>query len=109
VEENAKGDTKWDVAVYLNGQRITLIRAAAGATAFEISKWLKPGENTIRLVAARAADSGGSTSAEHYLQIVAGEGAIDKGSVVIQTHLMLYRRYGAETGGYDNTYKFTAR
>ena len=110
VEENAHGLTRWDVALFINGQRITLIRASAGATAFEISKWLKSGTNTIRLVAARSPDGGGSTSAQHYLQIVAGEGAVDKdGQVVIQTHLVLYRRSAAESGGYDNTYTFTAR
>lgn len=110
VEENARGLTRWDVALHINGQRITLIRASAGATAFEISRWLRPGTNSIRLVAARSPEGGGSTSAQHYLQIVAGEGAVDKdGQVVIQTHLMLYRRSAAETGGYDNTYTFTAR
>jgi len=109
VEENAGGLSRWDVGVDINGKRITVIRAAAGATAFAITQWLQPGTNRIRLVATRSPQGGGSTSPHHHLQINIGEGGIDKGQAVIRKNLVTYRRTAAETGTFDDTFTFAAR
>ena len=84
-----------------------LVQPDAGLVIMDISKYVGPGVNTARLVAAHEMSkiSKTSKSIEDTLEIVIGKGVVKKDAVVIRKAYVEYTRNSAETRDFDDEFK----
>lgn len=109
--ENHRGASGYDVTVYINGKRITTVRSNAGAAAIDVTKWVHPGDNQLRLLAAKRnnGDPKASKSKGDYLELQLAEGDTEKGQAVVRSTILTYRRTAAERASFQHTYTFQGR
>ena len=101
----------YKVSVYINDKLVKLIQPDGGMVVMDVSKYVGPGKNTARLVAAREVSkaSASSTTIDDALEIVIGKGEVKKDSVVIRSAYIEYSRNAAETRDFDDTFTFVVR
>ncbi len=87
------------------------MRSRAEAAAIDITKWVRPGENRLRLLAAKRnnADPKASKSASDYLELQLAEGETQKGKAVVRNTILTYRRSAAERASFQHAYTFEGR
>ncbi len=109
--ESRRGASGYDVTVYVNGTRVTTVRSNAAAAAIDITKWVHPGDNQLRLLAAKRNndDPKASTSKSDYLELQLAEGDTEKGQAVVRSTILTYRRTAAERASFQHTYSFVGR
>jgi len=110
-EESRRGATRYEVAVYVNGKRVTTIRSNADPAAIDITRFVKPGKNEVRFFATKkkSAKPRKKSSPAAYLEIQVGEGRARADTVTLTKTLLQYKRSASESSTYDHTYRFTAR
>lgn len=107
---NKKGQAQYDVDVFVNDQFVKKVRSIDDATVLEVTKFVKPGANKVRLVAVKnLGDKRLSSSVVDFLEIVVGEGAVGGGTVTIDKAVVSYKRTAAETGDFKDDFAFTGR
>jgi hypothetical protein len=107
-----RGLAQYDVSVYLNGQLIKVVRSDRDPVIMEITRLVRPGENTVKLVAVKnlgPADRRSSFSAVDHMEVIIGEGAVSDGTVIIKNPLIEYRRNAAETRRYTDSLLLTGK
>ncbi len=112
--ETQRGATHYDVAVYINGRRVTTIRSNAKPAAMDVTRFVKPGKNEIRFFAtkkgAKPGDRAGKAAPrDAQLVIKVGEGKAKGDEVTVTKSLLKYTRAASEHSTYDHTYRFTGR
>jgi hypothetical protein len=101
----------YKVSVYINGKLVKLVQPDGGMVVMDISKYVGPGLNTARLIAAHSVSKSASKSSsiDDSLEIVIGKGELKKGTVVIRAAYIEYSRNGAETRDFDDKFKFDVK
>ena len=115
-KESRRGATRYHITILVNGRRVTTVRSNAGDGSLDITRFVKPGPNKVRLVAAKQPAAKGKariTSAKHTLVVRLVETATEakqaKRPRVTTRELLRYARNAAQTATYNNTYRFTGR
>lgn len=101
----------YKVSVYINGKLVKLVQPDGGMVVMDVSKYIGPGVNTARLIAAHSVSRADDTSPsiDDTLEIVIGKGELKKGTVVIRSAYVEYSRNGAETRDFDDKFKFSVK
>ena len=101
------GNAPYRVTVYLNGKLTRLVKGSNEMQVFEITKYVRPGDNQVRIIAVRELGKKAlSRAPEDVLEIVLGRGTIKNGAVIIQVPHVEYRRNASETKRFDETFHF---
>jgi hypothetical protein len=105
-----KGLAQYDVDVFINGRLIKKVRAQDDPVILEVTRYVKPGSNAVKLVAVKSmGDKRLSSSPTDTLEIVLGEGTVGGGTVSITRSLVSYVRSAHETKNFSDETRFDAR
>lgn len=101
---------QYDVDVFVNSKWVRKIKAGDPQVAVDITRFIKPGPNTIRCSAVKHAE-GGRKSQEpgRFLKITVGEGEQGPNTVTIDNPLVECKRTAAETGNVNQEFTFQGR
>ena len=94
------GAAQWEIDVYVNQVFARRFRSKEAEPYYEISKYLKPGPNSIRFLARKEPGERISTSPTDYFELVIGDGE-SKGGQVMLNRITSYRRTAAEEGTFN--------
>lgn len=109
-ESNAPGMAQYDIDVFVNAVWIKRISHEDPQTVLEISRHLKKGKNVIHFTATKNVGSARrSTSPQHYLKIIIGEGNIGGNNVMIDNALVEYTRTAAEMKNFSDDFEIKGR
>lgn len=109
-ESNAPGMAQYDVDVFVNAVWIKRISHEDPQTVLEISRHLKKGKNVIHFTATKNLGSARrSTSPQHYLKLIIGEGNIGGNNVMIDNALVEYTRTAAEMKNFSDDFEVNGR
>ena len=106
------GKVQYEVAIYINGKRVKTVLAGADDGVVEITRYLSAGQNAVRLVATKTLGKSGkrrSFSPKDRLEIIIGEGEVEKGVVTIRRTVVKYARNASETGPFTDRFRFATR
>lgn len=107
TEQSQPDGTQYDVEVFINASWIRVLRSADPQVVMEITRYLRPGANTVTLAATKrlAGVARHSTSREVTLRVVIGEGNVSGDRVTMDAPLVVMTRTAAELD--DRTEEFT--
>ena len=107
TEQSQPDGTQYDVEVFINARWIRVLRSADPQVVMEITRYLRPGANTVTLAATKrlAGVARRSTSREVALRVVIGEGDVSGDRVTMDAPLVVMTRTAAELD--DRTEEFT--
>ncbi len=107
TEQSQPDGTQYDVEVFINASWIRVLRSADPQVVMELTRYLRPGANTITLAATKrlAGVARRSTSREVTLRVVIGEGNVSGDRVTMDAPLVVMTRTAAELD--DRTEEFT--
>lgn len=109
-KQTRRGMAQYEVDVFVNGTFVKKVRSVDDAVVLEVTKYVKPGLNKLRLVATKViGDKRLSTSPNDALEVVLGEGNVGGGTVSIDKPWVTYRRTAHETQNFSDEYTFTGR
>lgn len=109
-ETNAPGMPQFDIDVFVNAVWIKRISHEDPQTVLEISRHLKTGKNVIHFTATKNLGTARrSTSPQHYLKIIIGEGNIGGNNVMIDNALLEYTRTAAEMKNFSDDFEVKGR
>lgn len=109
-EASHPGMTQYDVDVFINAVWIKRISHEDSQTVLEITRHLKKGKNVVNLTATKnLGDARRSTSPQHYLKVIIGEGNMGGNNVMIDNAVIEYTRTAAETKNYSEDFKVKGR
>ncbi len=109
-ETNAPGMAQYDIDVFVNAVWIKRISHEDPQTVLEIGRHLKKGKNVIHFTATKNVGSARrSTSPQHYLKIIIGEGNIGGNNVMIDNALLEYSRNASEMKNYSDDFEVKGR
>jgi len=106
------GKVQFQVVLYVNGTRVKTVRPGDADGVSEITKHLKAGANEIKVVAVKDLGKSGkrvSYSPKDEMEIILGEGTVDKGVVTIRRTVVQYERNASETGKFTDKVDFETR
>jgi hypothetical protein len=97
--QNKVGATQYKVDLYLNGKWTKQVQSKNAQDIHEVTRFLKPGKNTVHLLASK--DYGGgprvSSSAADYYDVVLGEGQESAGRILLERKLVEFRVTAEDT------------
>ena len=96
------------ISVYINGKLAKLVKGTPQTQVIDVTRFVKKGDNTIRLVSARSLVDKKAIPSDD-LKLVVGRGLRKSGRVLIQRAHVEYRRRATETKKYDKTHRFTSK
>ena len=97
-ESNAPGKTQYEVDVFINSVWVKRISHKTSQSVLEISKHLRRGSNSIHFTATKVIkDKRMSTSPQHYMRLIVGEGDLGGNNVMIDSTLLDVRYTAADT------------
>ena len=100
TEDNGSGGHS--VSVYLNGVLARKVRSGEPQLIDDITGWLKPGSNQVRIVSDSRSASGGT------LYVYLGTGNNDSGTVVMDPPKVQFGVGQSRSGEYERTYSIQA-
>jgi len=95
--------------VFINGKQVARIDPSGVMAVHTITRLIRKGTNTVRVVPEFRASSKISRSSRDRFVIIVGAGAITKGTVTINNPVVNFQRHGGETGKFTKVFRFTAR
>jgi hypothetical protein len=103
------GDPQWDVDAYINGQFVRRFSAGQTPPPVEVTKLIRPGDNSIRFRAVKQEGQVRSIQPSDFVQLT-----LDADQQLVSgrhelTHVYSYRRTAAETGLFDDSVSVTIR
>ena len=105
-----RGLVQYDIDVFLNGAFVKRIKSGDDKAILEVTKYVRPGTNTVRLIATKnLGNKRVSASPQDVMEVVIGEGVVGGGTITIDRALVTYRRTAAETGNHSDNYSFASR
>ncbi|RMG13638.1 MAG: hypothetical protein D6729_14685 [Deltaproteobacteria bacterium] len=97
TSQNAPGATQYDIDVYINAKWVRTLRNDEDQIVADITRFLRPGENRILLVARKNIQGGRkSHSAGHYFRVIVGRGNEGGNNVMIERALVDFKRTAAD-------------
>jgi hypothetical protein len=106
TEQSASGKTEYDIDLFINSAWVRKLRNGEEQVITELTRSLRPGKNTVRLMASKVLTGPRrSQSAEHVFRVIIGEGNEGGGRVMIEKPLIRFERTAAQTE--DATEEFT--
>ena len=108
VKPVQKNGGRYAISVYINGQLAKLVKGTPQTQVVDVTRYIKKGDNTVRLVSARSLVDKKAIPSED-LELVIGRGVRKSGTVLIQRAHVEYRRRATETKKYDKTRRFTTK
>src|SRR5579883_218451 len=95
-----EGAAGWDVDVYVNQVFVKRFRSKDPEPIYEITRFLKPGANTLHFTPRRDDGEHRSVSPSDYFELVVGDGEMRAGQVML-TKISSFRRTAADTAPTD--------
>ncbi|EPX55833.1 hypothetical protein D187_008394 [Cystobacter fuscus DSM 2262] len=110
TEQSAQGKTEYDIDLFINSAWVRKLRNGEGQVITELTRYLRPGRNTVRLMASKVVTGPRrSQSAEHVFQVVIGEGNEGGGRVMLDKPLIRFQRTAAQTEDVTEEFILTTR
>jgi len=109
ASQKNRGLVPYDIEVYLNGASVKKIRADDDTVVFEVTKWVRPGKNLVRVAALRNANGKRTTSPVDVMEVVVGEGSMKGAHVSIERPLVTFQRNASETEDVTDEFSFNSR
>lgn len=107
IAREPAGASGYEVAIYVNGDKVATVQHGALPLVMDITRWVKAGSNDLRLLASKKSKRAGS--AKQVLQVELAEGDSKKGEAIVRKTLIQYQRSAAEKTSFQHRYTFTAR
>lgn len=108
--QTKRGIVQYDVDVFINGKFVKKVKSADAQVVLEVTKYVKPGSNKVRMVATKVVgDKRLSTSPSDVLEVVLGEGDVGGGTVAIDKPVATFRRTASETRNVSEDFTFVGR
>ena len=98
--DGRSGMSQWDIDVYINQVWVKKFQSKEPEPVFEITRFLKPGDNQIHFAAKKEAGERQSVSPNDYIELIVGNGEMRAGQVML-SKLASYRRTAADSGTHD--------
>lgn len=97
-ETNAPGLTEFDIDIFVNSVWVKRISHEDGQSVTEITRHMRGGKNRVHFTATKVAkEARKSSSPEHTLTVILGEGNMAGKNVTIENPLVEYTKSAAET------------
>lgn len=110
TEQSAQGKTEYDIDLFINSAWVRKLRNGEGQVITELTRYLRPGKNTVRMMASKVLTGPRrSQSAEHTFQVIIGEGNEGGGRVMIDKPLIRFQRTAAQTEDVTEEFVLTTR
>ena len=110
TEKNFPGMTQYDVDVFINSVWVRRLTADEEQVVFEVTKYVKPGNNVIHFTASKnMGATRKSHSPHHYFKVIVGEGNVGGDNVMIDNPLLEYKRTAAESRTFNDDFTFVGR
>jgi hypothetical protein len=109
--QNRTGATQYKVDLFVNGKWTKQVHSKNPQDIAELTRYLKPGKNTIHLVATKDYAGGPriSSSPADYYDVVIGEGQESSGRILLEKKLVEFRRTADETDNRQAAYTIETR
>ena len=101
-----KNGDKYRLSVYINGKLFKVVKGLPQMQVHDITRLVKSGDNTVRLVSARSVAGKTKGAPSDDLEIVVGRGRLENGTVLIQVPHVEYRRQSSDVRQYDKKHRF---
>ncbi len=109
-KQTQRGVVQYDVDVFVNGAFVKKVKSVEDPVVMDISRWIKPGDNRVRLVAQKnVPDKRMSMSPTDTLEVIIGEGILGGSTVNIDRVIVDFTRNASETGQITEEYSVAAR
>ncbi|MET0401102.1 MAG: hypothetical protein ABW123_01810 [Cystobacter sp.] len=110
TEQSPPGKAEYDIDLFINATWVRKLRNGEEQVISDITRLLRPGKNSVRLVATkRVADARRSQSAEHVFRVVIGEGTEGGGRVMLEKPLIRFQRTAAQMDDVTEDFTLTTR
>jgi hypothetical protein len=101
---------QYDVDVFVNGAFVKKVRSTEDPTVLEITRWIEPGANQVRMVAVKnIPEQRASMSPADTMDILVGAGNLGGATVNIERVLATFTRTAAETDPVTEEFSVHAR
>jgi hypothetical protein len=108
--QTQRGIVQYDVDVFVNGGLIRKVKSVEDPVVVEITRWIRPGENRVRMVATKnVPEKRQSMSPTDTLDVILGEGTLGGATVNIERVLATFSRNAAETGQVTEDFSLFAK
>jgi hypothetical protein len=99
TEQTARGMSGYDIDLFINSTWVRTLRNGEEQVILELTRYLVPGRNTLRLMAHKVAAGARRSEAgpQHVFGVIVGEGNEGGGRVMIDSPLLRFQRTGAQT------------
>jgi len=109
-KQTQRGIVQYDIDVVVNGSLARKVRSIEDPVVMEITRWMKPGDNTVRLVATKNVPTRReSQSPTDIMEIIIGEGTLGGSTVSIDRVLVDFTRTAQETDLISEEFTVAAR
>lgn len=109
-ETNAPGMAQYDIDIFVNATWVKRISHEDPQTVIELSRYLKQGKNLIHFTATKVLGSARrSTSPQHYMRVIIGEGSMGGNNVMIENALVEYTRTAADMKNFSDEFTIKGR
>lgn len=110
TEQTVPGSTGYDIDVFINSKWVRKLLNGEEQVVAEVTPYLRPGENTVLLMARKQAEPGRRISSPApVFRVIIGEGNVGGGHVMIDNPIIRFQRTAAETGDVTEEYPLTTR
>ncbi len=101
--------TNYDVDVFINDAFVKKVRSTDDAIVIDVSKWVQPGENRVRMIAVKnQGEKRTSMSPVDTLEVLVGEGVAAAGTVTVDKVDVTFKRNASETQNVREDFTFRA-
>lgn len=109
-KQTQRGIVQYDIDVTVNGALVRRVRSTEDPVVMDITRWIKPGDNTVRLVATKNIPTKRmSQSPTDIMEIIIGEGVLGGSTVSIDRVLVDFTRTAQETDLISDEFTVAAR
>lgn len=109
-ETNAPGMAQYDIDIFINATWVKRISHEDPQTVIELSRYLKQGKNVVHFTATKVLGSARrSTSPQHYVRVIIGEGNMGGNNVMIENAMVEYTRTAAEMKNFSDDFEVKGR
>jgi hypothetical protein len=109
TQQSQPDGTQYDVEVFINASWIRVLRSSEPQVVQEVTRFLRPGQNRVTLVASKVAGGRRFYSSDVTLKVVVGEGNVGGDHVMIDEPLVVLSLTAADTENQTKEYTVEAR
>jgi hypothetical protein len=110
AEVSTPGMVQYRIEVRINGRLVRSFTDAEVPTPVEVTEYLRPGRNAVRVTAEKITEGGRrSESSRHWLRVVVADGHIEGTAVVIDRPGVIFTRNAAQTDRASREFNLNAQ